>query len=164
MEYSRPTRTLTLDGALAVLNAAVAEARRIGQPMCVSVVDTGGNLLAFGRMEGSKALSVISSRNKAVTAALSAEPTGGAHADVELQVTLASESKWTNLIGGLPIVVDGLVLGAVAAGSGTGAQDLMVARAGARAVPGAEMFEGFTPMGAEDTGIIRGSAPDPVRG
>ena len=115
-----------------MLQAAIAEAERIGQPMCISVVDTGGNLLAFGRMDGSKALSVISTRNKAVTAALSNEPTGGAHADVELQVTLAQENKWTNLIGGLPVRVNGFVLGAVAAGSGTGTQDLAVARAGAR--------------------------------
>ena len=79
--------------------------------MCISVVDTGGNLLAFARMDGSKALSVISTRNKATTAALSNEPTGGAHADVEIQVTLAQENKWTNLIGGLPIRVDGFVLG-----------------------------------------------------
>lgn len=160
MTLTRETRTLTLEGGLKVLNAAIAEADRIGQPMCISVVDGGGNLLCFGRMDGSKALSVISSRNKAVTAALSAEPTGGAHADVELQVTLASESKWTNLIGGLPIMVDGLVLGAVAAGSGTGAQDLAVARAGARAIAGADMFERFVPMGAEDTGVIRGHAQD----
>ena len=152
----KDARTLTLAGGLAVLGAAIAEAQRIGQPMCVSVVDTGGNLLAFGRMDGSKALSVISSRNKAVTAALSNEPTGGAHADVELQVTLASESKWTNLIGGIPIRVEGFVLGAVAAGSGTGTQDLAVARAGAAAIVGAEMFLDFEPMGAEDAGIIRG--------
>ena len=107
--YAKDARTLTLAGGLAVLSAAIAEAERIGQPMCISVVDTGGNLLAFGRMDGSKALSVISTRNKAVTAALSNEPTGGAHADVELQVTLAQECKWTNLIGGLPIRVDGFV-------------------------------------------------------
>ena len=50
-----------------------------------------------------------------------------------------------------------IVLGAVAAGSGTGAQDLAVARAGAAAIAGANMFEDFVPMGAEDTGIIRGS-------
>ncbi len=157
-------RTLTLDGGLAILNAAIAEATRIGQPMCISVVDTGGNLLAFGRMDGSKALSVISTKNKATTAALSNEPTGGAHADVELQVTLAQENKWTNLIGGLPIRVDGFVLGAVAAGSGTGTQDLAVARAGARAIPGADMFEDFVFMGAEDTGIIRGSHLETLRG
>ena len=107
---------------------------------------------------------MISTRNKAVTAALSNEPTGGAHADVELQVTLAQENKWTNLIGGLPIRVDGFVLGAVAAGSGTGTQDLAVARAGAAAIAGAEMFRDFVPMGAEDTGIIRGSSPEKVRG
>jgi uncharacterized protein GlcG (DUF336 family) len=157
------TRTLTLEGGLAVLNAAIAEANRIGQPMCISVVDTGGNLLAFGRMDGSKALSVISTKNKATTAALSSAPTGGAHADVEIQVTLAQESKWTNLIGGLPVRVDGFVLGAVAAGSGTGTQDLAVARAGAAAIPGADMFLDFKPMGAEDTGIVRGSHPDKVR-
>jgi uncharacterized protein GlcG (DUF336 family) len=162
--FAKDTRTLTLAGGLAVLNAAIAEAERIGQPMCISVVDTGGNLLAFGRMDGSKALSVISTRNKAVTAALSNEPTGGAHADVELQVTLAQENKWTNLIGGLPIRVDGFVLGAVAAGSGTGTQDLAVARAGAAAIAGADMFLDFTPMGAEYTGIIRGSHPEQVRG
>lgn len=160
----KEARTLTLRGALAVLDAAIAEAERIGQPMCISVVDTGGVLLAFARMDGSKALSVISSRNKAVTAALSAEPTGGAHADVEIQVALASETYWTNLVGGIPIKVDGFVLGAVAAGSGNGTQDLAVARAGAAAIAGAQMFMEFQPMGAEDTGIIRGSAPERVRG
>jgi uncharacterized protein GlcG (DUF336 family) len=164
MTYIRDARTLTLAGGLAVLEAAIAEAERIGQPMCITVVDTGGNLLAFGRMDGSKALSVISTRNKAVTAALSNEPTGGANADVELQVTLAQESKWTNLIGGIPIRVDGFVLGAVAAGSGTGTQDLAVARAGAAAIAGAEMFFDFKPMGAEDTGTIRGSDPEKLRG
>ena len=99
-----------------------------------------------------------------MTAALSNEPTGGAHADVELQVTLAQENKWTNLIGDLPIRVDGYVLGAVAAGSGTGTQDLAVARAGAAAIAGADMFDDFQPMGAEDTGIIRGSHSDKIRG
>jgi glc operon protein GlcG len=163
MTYVKDAKTLTLDGGFAVLQAAIAEATRIGQPMCISVVDTGGNLLCFGRMDGSKALSVISSRNKAVTAALSNAPTGGAHADVELQVTLASESKWTNLIGGLPIRVGTFVLGAVAAGSGSGTQDLAVARAGAAAIDGADMFLDFKPMGAEDTGIIRGSAPESTR-
>ncbi|MBT9291534.1 GlcG/HbpS family heme-binding protein [Prosthecodimorpha staleyi] len=160
----KDARILTLAGGLKVLDAAIAEAERIGQPMCIAVVDLGGNLLAFGRMDGSKALSVISSTCKARTAALSGEPTGGAHADVEIQIALASDSQWTNLIGGLPIKVGGLVVGAVAAGSGTGAQDLAVARAGAAAIPGADMFADFTPMGAEDTGIVRGSHPEKVRG
>jgi uncharacterized protein GlcG (DUF336 family) len=158
------TKNLTLAGGLKALHAAIAEAERLGRPMCIAVVDAGGNTLAFARMDGSKALSVISATNKARTAALSGEPTGGAHADVEIQIALASENKWTNLIGGLPIRVGGIVVGAVAAGSGTGAEDLAVARAGAAAIDGADMFEGFVPMGAEDTGIVRGSHPDRVRG
>lgn len=154
--FTMDTRTLTLAGGMAVLGAAIAKAEEIGQPMCIAVVDSGGNLLAFARMDGSKALSVISTRNKAATAALSNAPTGGAPADVELQVTLAHESKWTNLIGGIPVRVDGFVLGAVAAGSGTGTQDLIVARAGAAAIEGADAFLDFRPMGAEDTGLFRG--------
>ena len=160
----KDARNLTLAGGLKVLHAAIAEAERIGRPMCIAVVDLGGNLLAFARMDGSKALSVISATTKARTAALSGEPTGGAHADVEIQIALASDSRWTNLIGGLPIRVGGMVVGAVAAGSGTGSQDLAVARAGAAAIAGADMFEDFTPMGAEDTGIVRGSHPETVRG
>lgn len=160
----KDTRNLTLAGGLKVLHAAIAAAEKIGQPMCICVVDLGGNVVALARMDGSKAISVISSTNKARTAALSGEPTGGAHADVEIQIALASENKWTNLIGGLPIRVNGVVVGAVAAGSGTGAQDLAVARAGAAAIDGADMFEGFVPMGAEDTGIVRGSHPGKVRG
>jgi glc operon protein GlcG len=154
MTLTRETKTLTLDGGLAVLAAAIAEAERIGQPMCIAVVDTGGNLLAFGRMDGAKGLSVTSSINKARTAALSGEPTGSATADVEMQVTLAHENRWTNLIGGLPIRAGGFVLGAVAAGSGNGAQDLAVARAGAAAIPGADMFADFSPRGAEDPGSV----------
>ena len=52
----KDTKTLLLAGGLAVLNAAISKAEAIGQPMCITVVDSGGNLLAFGRMDGSKAL------------------------------------------------------------------------------------------------------------
>lgn len=147
------TRNLTLAGGLKVLNAAIAHAEHIGRPMCIAVVDLGGNVVALARMDGAKALSVISATNKARTAALSGEPTGGAPADVEIQIALASECKWTNLIGGLPIRVAGVVVGAVAAGSGTGARDLAVARAGAAAIAGADMFPDFEPKGAEDSGL-----------
>jgi hypothetical protein len=68
-----------------------------------------------------------------------------------------------NLVGGIPIRVEGFVLGAVAAGSGTGAQDLKVARAGAPAVKGADMFLDFKPMGAEDTGAAPHSVDKKAR-
>ena len=160
----KDTRNLTFEGGKKVLDAAVAEARRLGQPMCIAVVDNGGNLLAFGRMDGSKALSVISSTAKARTAALSGEPTGGAHADVEIQIALASDSRWTNLIGGVRVRGDGFGLGAGAAGAGAGTQDLAVAGAGAAAIAGADLFDDFAFMGAEDSGIFRNSHPEKVRG
>lgn len=163
MTDTRSARVLTLEGSQKVLLAAITQAKKLAQPMCIAVVDSGGNLLAFARMDGSKALSVFSATNKAVTAALSGEPTGGAHADVELQIAMASDCRWTNLLGGLPIKVDGFVVGAVAAGSGTGSQDLAVARAGAAALEGADLYLDFVPMGAEDTGIVRGSHPEKVR-
>jgi glc operon protein GlcG len=164
MSDVKDTRNLSLAGGLKVLHAAIAHAESIGQPMCIAVVDLGGNIVALARMDGAKALSVISVTNKARTAALSGEPTGGAPADVELQIALASESKWTNLIGGLPIRVGGAVVGAVAAGSGTGEQDLAVARAGAAAIAGADMFLDFAPKGAEDSGLTGRSRADRVRG
>jgi glc operon protein GlcG len=52
----KATRTLTVEGALKVLNVAIAEATRIGPPMCIAVLNTGGNLFAFGRMDGPKGL------------------------------------------------------------------------------------------------------------
>ncbi|MFN0317070.1 MAG: GlcG/HbpS family heme-binding protein [Burkholderiales bacterium] len=159
MNDIKDARCLTLEGAQKALAAAIAHATQIARPMCIAVVDPGGNLLAFARMDGSKALSVISSTNKAITAALSGEPTGGAPADVELQIAMASDCRWTNLLGGLPIKVNGFVVGAIAAGSGTGSQDLAAARAGARAIEGADLFEDFVPMGAEDTGAFRGMRP-----
>jgi uncharacterized protein GlcG (DUF336 family) len=146
-----PTASLTCDGALKVLHAAIAHATSIGAPMCIAVVDAGANLLAFARMDGAKFHSVGSSTMKAQGAVAQRAPTGSVTADVEVQVTLAMQGKYTNLIGGLPLVVDGMIVGGIGAGSGTGQQDLAVARAGAAAL-GADIFAGFVPRGLEDSG------------
>jgi glc operon protein GlcG len=145
------TASLTYDGARKVLDAAVAHAKAIGAPMCIAVVDPGANLLAFARMDGAKFHSVGSSTMKAQGAVAQRAPTGGVTADVETQVTLAMQGRYTNLLGGLPLVVAGQIVGGIGAGSGTGQQDLAVARAGAVAI-GAELFEGFVPRGLEDSG------------
>jgi glc operon protein GlcG len=78
-------------------------------------------------------------------------------------VTVAQENNWTNLVGGIPIRVEVFVLGAVAAGTGTGPQDLKVARAGAAAVKCADMFLDFKPMDAEDTGVAPHSVDKKAR-
>jgi uncharacterized protein GlcG (DUF336 family) len=75
-----------------------------------------------------------------MTAASSRVPTGGVGADVEVKLGLATKGKLTNLKGGVPIVVDGHVVGAIGVGSGTGEQDLEVAKAGIAALKGAKAW------------------------
>jgi glc operon protein GlcG len=134
MSATRPARQLTHAAALAALLAAVAHAEAIGVPENVAVVDAGGNLLAFLRMDGAKLLSRASARAEAVTAASNGTPTGRLPAELAVTVALASGGRLTNLPGGLPIVIDGACLGGVGVGSGTSEQDVAVARAALRAI------------------------------
>ena len=59
-----------------MLQAATAKAREIGIPQCIAIVDRGGHLLAFMRMDGAKVLSQWSAIQKAATAGSSAAPSG----------------------------------------------------------------------------------------
>jgi len=130
-------RRLTLAGALKALNACIAKAEAMKVPQCIAVTDDAGHLLAFARMEGSKVLSIESSTAKARTAASSRVQTGSIHAEVGVKLAIATGGKLTNLKGGVPIVIDGQVVGAIGVGSGTGEQDREVALAGVAAVQGA---------------------------
>ncbi|MEM1309791.1 MAG: heme-binding protein [Cyanobacteria bacterium P01_H01_bin.153] len=132
--YLRQTPELTHAAALIVLQGAIAKAEAMNVPQCIAIVDTGGNLLAFIRMDGAKVLSQLSATQKAITAASSRVPTGGVSADVETKLALATGGQLTNLKGGLPIVIAGQVVGAVGVGSGTGDQDVEVAQAGIAAL------------------------------
>jgi uncharacterized protein GlcG (DUF336 family) len=131
---------LTHGGALKILNAAIAKAEAMGVPQCIAVVDDGGDLLAFVRMDGAKFLSIESATRKAVTAASSRMPTGGLSPEIEVKLGLATDGRLTNLKGGVPIVVDGKVIGAIGVGSGTGDQDLECAKAGIAALAGAKAW------------------------
>lgn len=135
-----PHLKLTHEGALKMLAAGIARASAIGQPQCITIVDDGGHLLAFVRMDGARVLSIDSSRKKALTAASNRMPTGGLAAANELKLALATDGKVTNLLGGLPVIVNGHVIGAIGVGSGTGEQDLDVARAAIAALPAAQAF------------------------
>jgi uncharacterized protein GlcG (DUF336 family) len=131
---------LTHEGAAKVLTAAVARAEEIGAPQCIAVTDDGGHLLAFARMDGAKVLSIDSSTAKARTAASSRAPTGGVAPELESRLAFATGGKLTNLPGGMPLVVEGCLVGAIGVGSGTGEQDTDVARAGVAALPGARAW------------------------
>ena len=131
---------LTIDGAMKLLQAAMAKARDMKVPQCICVVDAGGHLLAFARMDGAYALSVDTALRKAQTAASYGVATGDIAAGLDLKLAIATEGKRINLPGGLPVIVDGHVIGGIGIGSGTGEQDKEVAKAALTAFPGAQRF------------------------
>jgi uncharacterized protein GlcG (DUF336 family) len=131
---------LTSDGAMRLLQAAIAKAREMKVPQCIAVVDAGGHLLAFCRMDGAFALSVDTALMKAMTAASYGIPTGGIEAGIDIKLAIATHGKRINLPGGLPVIVDGHVIGGIGVGSGTGEQDRQVANAALAALSGAKTF------------------------
>src|ERR1700742_534635 len=141
MADTAPSLKLTWEGANRLVQAAVAKATEMGVPECISVVDPGGHLLAFARMDGAFVQSIDSSLVKAMTAASYSEPTGNIEAGIDLKLAIATQGKRVNLPGGLPIIVDGHTVGGIGVGSGTGAQDLEVARAAIRAFGNAKRFD-----------------------
>ncbi len=140
---ARNTPRLTLAGARAVLGAAEHRAVEIKIPMDIAVVDDGGHLLAFIRMDGSKLGSVEVSITKAHSAAVRRMPSGPARTGdqvnllLSLGIELASQNGQTPVRGGLPLVVDGICVGAIGVSSGTEDQDTDVAEAGVKALQNA---------------------------
>src|SRR5215813_13998821 len=113
---------LALAGADRVVIAARERASALGVAENIAVVDDGGHLLAFARMDGARPGSVYTALTKAAAAALMRSPTGpvppGKAPDLLLNLSLqnaaaVSGGKFTSLLGGLPIVLDGQTIGAV---------------------------------------------------
>jgi len=129
MALTRPAAKLTHSGALLILQAAVDVAEAMSVPQCIAIVDEGCNLLAFIRMDGSRVLSIESATRKAMTAATTGQPTGTIPAEKALALAEATSGRMTNLLGGLPLIADGHIVGGIGVGSGTGEQDLEIAKA-----------------------------------
>lgn len=138
VSLTRQASKLTHRAALIALQGALAKAEELGVPQNITIVDEGGNLLAFLRMDGAKLLSGETSRSKAISAASHRQPTSQLDPSLELKLAIASGGRLTNLEGGLPIMKDGECLGAVGVGSGTGEQDVIVAKAALAALAGDE--------------------------
>ena len=141
---SRNHPKLHLAGAQRIVEGGLAKAREMKLAVNVAVVDDGGHLLAFARMDGARPASVYTSLTKATAAATLRQatgpsPAGAVQTDTLLSLSLqnaasAGGGRMTSLKGGVPIVVDGQVVGAVGVGGGTGEQDSEVARAGIAAL------------------------------
>ncbi|NNU42913.1 GlcG/HbpS family heme-binding protein [Ramlibacter montanisoli] len=114
------------------LAAAIADARRLNIPMAVAVVDTAGLLVAFERMDNTQTGSVAVAQDKAMSAAMFRRPTkvfqdavAGGGAGLRI-LTLRGASA---VEGGLPLVVDGRIIGGIGVSGGSAEQDGEVARA-----------------------------------
>lgn len=134
MTYTRETIELTHEAALEMLTAAVAAAEASGQPQCIVIVDKSGESIATLRMTGSKYLSLLSARAKARTAASIGVESSMIPPQVAPMIAAATQGAVTGLGGGLPIYVDGVLLGGVGVGSGTPDQDRAVAQAAIAAI------------------------------
>jgi glc operon protein GlcG len=135
---------LTLGGAQTILAAAQKKAEAMKLKVNIAVVDDGGHPLAFARMDGARPASAYTAMTKASAAATMRTATGplppkSETVNVQLSLALehaaqASGGKMTTLYGGVPIEVDGEVIGAVGVGGGTGEQDAEVCKAGIAAL------------------------------
>ena len=141
MAQTTPSLRLTYEGAAAILTAAVGKASDMRVPQCITVVDSGGQLITMARMDGAFALSIDTALRKAQTAACYGAPTGHIAEGVDIKLAIATEGKRINLPGGLPIIVDGHLIGGIGVGSGSGAQDLEVAKVGIAALAGTQSFD-----------------------
>jgi glc operon protein GlcG len=137
---TRHNLRLTLEGARAILAAAEQKAREIKVPQNIAIVDEGGHLLVFARMDGAKLSSVEVALTKARAAALRRAPTGPAPSQGELSILLslglplATDGKLTCIRGGLPLLADGQCVGGIGVSAGTEDEDVAVAQAGVDAL------------------------------
>ena len=129
---------LDIDDANTLMTAARKVAQEIAVPMCIAVSDEAGNLIAFERMDGAKIPSGTIAIDKAFTAAGIRKGT-----DALAKVSQPGQpaygiastvgGRMTTFAGGLPVVVNGVTVGAIGISSGTPDQDLWVAQAAVQA-------------------------------
>lgn len=127
--------SLTLGGARAVVAAAESEARRLGAGGAIAVVDDGGNLLALVRLDGTFAAASNIAIAKARSAANFQRPTSVFENAIKNgRLSLVANDELLPLQGGVPVVVDGRVVGAVGvAGAASAQQDEDIANVAAAA-------------------------------
>ncbi len=155
-------KTLTLDGARQVIAAAEAYAKGKAGTGVIAVVDAGGNLIAVERLDNTFAAGANISIGKARTAALFKKPTKVFEEIIKGGRTpMLALSDFTPLQGGIPIVIDGEIVGAVGvSGAASAQEDEELAIAGAAAITGGGAMQGavnYFPRGQVQESFARGA-------
>ena len=124
---------VTYEQARKALAGAIADARRQAIPMAVAVVDTAGQLVAFERMDNTQTASTLVAQDKAMSAAMYRRPTKAfqdavAGGGVGLRVLTLRGANAAE--GGLPLVIEGRIVGAIGVSGGSSEQDGVSAKAG----------------------------------
>lgn len=126
---------ISLDRAQAVISAAEAECKKRGWALNVAVVDSGANLVAFNRMDGAMLVSIGISQDKARTAATFRRETKVFENAIQNGNTyVLTLHGVTGSRGGIPLIEDGKLIGAIGVSGGTGSQDEVCSKAGAAVV------------------------------
>lgn len=137
MPFNTPYGTpIGAQRANALIQAAVNEANKKGWSMNIAVVDAGANLVAFLRMDGAQLASIAIAEHKARTAVKYRRATrlledGVQKADFKYLLTLDDVIASR---GGIPLVEDGKIIGAIGCSGGTGSQDEAICTVGAAVV------------------------------
>jgi uncharacterized protein GlcG (DUF336 family) len=137
MPFSTPYGApISLSRAQAAIEAARAEAEKHGWPLNIAVVDSGANLVAFARMDGAQLASIAVSEHKARAAASFRRPTRVFEESLQ-----KSDYKYVLTLdgvigsrGGIPLIEDGKLIGAIGCSGGTGSQDEVACLAGAATI------------------------------
>jgi uncharacterized protein GlcG (DUF336 family) len=138
MAEAKTAETISLEDAKRVVEAGREKAQEIGQPMDIAVVDAGGNLKMHVRMDGAFVGSITISINKAYTAIAFQQQTANLQEDTRpggpnFGLSDAHGGRLVVFPGGIPLVRDGEIVGAIGVSTGTVEQDQEVAEAGAAA-------------------------------
>jgi uncharacterized protein GlcG (DUF336 family) len=129
VSYGAP---ISLNRAEAVIQAALGEAKRRNWKMNVAVADSGGNLVAFARMDGAMLASIQIAMHKARAAVTFRRPTKVIEEGVNmmhLNYLLALDDVIASR-GGIPLIEEGKIIGAIGCSGGADSQDEVVSKAG----------------------------------
>ena len=129
-----PTHRISHAATMRMMEAGLAKAAEIGALVSIAVVDDGGTLIGFVRMDNARFFSGRSTIKKAITSASQRLPSGYFDKAGEVSMQIRMDGDFTNIAGGFPITVDGQVIGAVAAGGAKIEQDVEVAKAALAAI------------------------------
>jgi len=127
---------VTLTRAQAAIQAAAAEAARRGWALNIAVMDSGAHLVAFARMDGAQLASIAIAEHKARVAAIYRRPTRVFEEGVQkhgLTYLLTLDDVIASR-GGIPLIEDGHLIGAIGCSGGTGTQDEAACMVGAATV------------------------------